>query len=509
MALTTQQIQENIAELKKQGAPKDVIESYVKQAFDKPDLGIDANTFDDTGVAGADAASKFLGIKKIGNFIGSNLAKLDPQHRRNLATIEQEDPDAARILSRGGDVTNRELVGSAMNLVGNVALPFAGKALNAGGVGMRVAKGASVGMGFGAAGGLESGQDNSGVLLSAMIGGTLGGAIPLVGTAIKGAARRLNFDSIPEKLYSTIFKNSQDDVFKQLTTEGIKNIQDTDPNMFAKLLKEGIVRVGKDGVAHVDETLAKEALDRGLKGSLKTMSNQVVKMNKTSELGVRNITDSYKPKITVDNKKGLLNVLEGIRSGFQGQYDEKTMTKQVGVFIKEVKTGKVSAKSLLEMRRLIDSQRIASTYRAMPAGKISLSQESYKSAANALRSKLNNLPGMGNIMKDYSFSIDALEALAKEAQRKGNSQVIGMIDSILFTGGASAGGPLLGAGSFLARRSLASPTIATGGAQMINNLGRATAPMRSLTGRAIEGSKPLARTAAANVIGKTGRVLGN
>lgn len=506
MALTTEQIHENIKELKKQGAPKSVIDDYIKTAFKNPvDTGIDSETFKAPGFTGK--AARFLGIDKAASYTGAKLAMLDPQHRKNLATVEQEDPNAARILSRGGDFTNRELIGSAANVAMNVALPFAGKALTGGTTAARIAKGAAVGAGFGAAGGLESGQDNSGVLLSTLLGGAVGGAIPAIGAAAKYGMSKA--EGIPEKLYSTIFKNSQDDVFKQLTTEGIKNIQDTDPNTFAELVKKGIVKVGKDGVAQVDETLAKEALDRGLKGSLKTMSNQVVKMNKTSELAVRNITDSYKPKIAVDNKKGLLNVLEGIRSGFQGQYDEKTMTKTVSQYIKEVKTGKVSAKSLLEMRRLIDSQRIASTYRAMPSGKISLTQESFKAAADALRSKLNNLPGMGNVMKDYSFSIDALEALAKEAQRKGNAQVLGMIDSILFTGGATAGGPLVGAGSFLARRSLMAPTVATNAAQMINTLGRATAPMRSLTGRAVEAAKPAIRTAGYNVLGKTGRVLGN
>lgn len=506
MSLTKEQLHENIVELKKQGAPQSVVEDYIRSTFaEKQDLGIDAETFKKKGITGT--ASRFLGIEKIGNFIGANAAKLYPQHRENLKRIEESDPEAARILSRGGDVTNRELVGSAMNLAGNAALPFAGKLLGAGSTAAKVGKGALTGAGFGTAGGLESGQSNSGVLLSAMLGAGVGAAIPAIGAMSKALTSKA--EGVPEKLYNTIFKNSQDDVFKQLTTEGIKNIQDTDPNKFQQLLKAGIVRVGKDGIAHVDETLAKEALDRGLKGSLTTMSNQVVKMNKESELGLRGIVETTKKKIAVDNKKGLLNVLEGIRGGFTGQYDEASMTKQVAKYIKEVKTGKVSAQTLLDMRRLIDSQRIASTYRIMPSGKISLSQESYKSAADALRGKLNSIPGISTIMKDYSFSIEALEALAKEAQRKGNSQVIGMIDAILLGAGSTAGGPLIGAGSFLARRSLAAPSVATYGAQMLNSLGRATAPMRSLAGTMIEKSKPIARTGAYNSIGKMQRLLGN
>jgi len=498
--LTHEQLQANIAALKQQGATAEVISSYIKEAArPSTDLGI-------TGETSGGGFARFLGMDKVGSFMGAGLAKLDPQHRANLAIVEQQDPEAARILSRGGDYTNRELLGSALETAGNIALPGAGKLLSAGGTVARIGKGAAIGTGLGAAGGLESGQDNSGVLLSAMLGGVVGGAIPLAGAMIKGT-RELT-SNIPEKLYSTIFKNSQDDVFKQLTTEGIKNIQDTDPVKFQELLKAGIVKVSKDGLAKVDETLAKEALDRGLKGNLKTMANVVVKTNKESELGIRTILDKVKKPIAIDNKKGLINVLTGIADGFKGQYDEASMMPVVKGFIKEVKTGKVSPRSLLDMRRLIDSQRIASTYRAMPTGKISLSQESFRSAADALRGKLNSIPGISEHMKNYSFSIDALEALTKEAQRKGNSQVVGLIDSILFTGGAAFGGTPVGVGGVVARHTLSSAKAATGLAQGINTLGRATAPIRSLTGSAIEKAKPIARTAAYNTIAGTGRVLG-
>jgi len=508
MALSTEQIHENIAELKKQGAPKNVVDDYIKTAFksNPVDMGIDGDTFKNTGVTGA--TSRFLGIEKIGNFMGANLAKLDPQHRKNLATVQGEDPEAARILSRGGDVTNRELVGSAMNLVGNVALPFAGKALNAGGTGVRIAKGAGVGAGFGAAGGLESGQDNAGVLMSTLLGGAIGGAIPAIGAGVKKLSNFLSPDSMPEKMYNVIFKNTSDDVFGQLRTNGIEQIRKTDPQLFDQAVKAGMVHLGKDGVFKLDETIAKQALDRGLKGSLKTMADSVVKTNIKSELGVREIVQNYKPKIAIENKKGLLNVLAGMKSDFAGQYSEIADTKNINAMIKQVKTGKVNAQTLLDMRRLLDKQRIASSYKSIPS-KINISQESYKAASNSLRSSLNSIKGMEKIMDDYAFSIEALEHIAKEAQKRGNGAVLSLIDSILLGSGVAGGNPMAAGGLAMTRKLVGLPSFMTGGAQMINTLGRATAPMRSLTGRAIEGSKPVARTALYNTLGKTGRVLGN
>lgn len=506
MSLTPQQIRENIAALKSQGAPKEVVDAYLKQAYDKPDLGIDSETFTNKGIGGK--AARFLGIEKIGNFVGSNLAKLDPQHRANLATIKQEDPEAARILSRGGDVTNRELVGSAANLVGNAVLPFAGKALNTGKLGTRIAKGAGLGAGFGAAGGLESGQDNAGVLLSTILGSAVGGTIPAVGAGLKSVAKNFGPAVLPEKLYNVMFKNTSDDVFGQLRTTGIADIQKTDPELFKKAIKAGIVHLGKDGVYKIDETIAKQALDRNLRGSLETMAKSVVHTNVKSEVGVRDIVKNYKPKISVDNKKGLLNVLIGIKSDFAGQYNEVADKKVINAMIKQVKTGKVDATTLLDMRRLLDKQRVASTYKTVP-GKINISQESYKAASNSLRSKLNSIKGVEKIMDDYAFSIEALEHIAKEATKRGNASALSLIDSILIGSGVAGGNPIAAGGLAASRKILGLPSVLTGLGQGINTLGRATAPIRSLTGKTVQASKPLARTAMYNTIGGTGKMLGN
>ena len=66
-------------------------------------------------------------------------------------------------------------------------LPFAGKALTEGGAAARVLKGAATGAGFGLAGGMNEGQDNSGILLSTILGAGVGGAIPAVGAAARGS----------------------------------------------------------------------------------------------------------------------------------------------------------------------------------------------------------------------------------------------------------------------------------------------------------------------------------
>jgi hypothetical protein len=109
-----------------------------------------------------------------------------------------------------------------------------------------------------------------------------------------------------------------------------------------------------------------------------------------------------------------------------------------------------------------------------PGQKLSQSQENFKYFADATRGQLGKINGFKDIMKNYSFQIDALDAIAKEAARKGNRQLLGFIDSALLGGGMAAGTPITGAGIGIARRILQSSSGLTKGAQVIKNLDKST-----------------------------------
>ena len=80
----------------------------------------------DTGPLGG--VARFLGIENLGKGIGTRLAMLDPQHRRNLEMIGEENAQAAEDLRTGG-VTGRQMAGGALNL----GLALGGGALLSGG----------------------------------------------------------------------------------------------------------------------------------------------------------------------------------------------------------------------------------------------------------------------------------------------------------------------------------------------------------------------------------------
>lgn len=299
--------------------------------------------------------------------------------------------------------------------------------------------------------------------------GAFFGALKGVTGAAGEAARAFN---LPERIYSSIFKNSYKDVVQQLKTMGAKNFQREFPEEFKNLVAEGIIKTGKNGVIEINETLAKEALDRGLKGSLKNMSNQAVAGLYRSESKVRAAAKAAKTPVDVSEKQ-YLTILRQIQADYKdvgfGEFSQKA--KLLADAIKKGK-GKISAEDAVAVRRLLDGLRVQTSYNNPT--RLSLSQQNLRFLSNALRARVNKVPGMEAAMKDYVFYIDAFEHIAKEAARTGNRQIISLLDSVLFGGGAVAATPAYGAALTIGRRVLTTPASATRIAQGIQNSGAVT-----------------------------------
>lgn len=294
----------------------------------------------------------------------------------------------------------------------------------------------------------------------------IGGGLKAGTSALGEAANAIN---LPERLYSTIFKNSFQDMQQELRSVGTKAFQSADPERFKDLVSKGIIKVGKDGEAIVDETLAKEALDRGLKGSLMNMSNAVVRNKYELEDKVQTLANHSREVIALPEKQ-YASVFNKIASDYEdvGFGEFSAQAKRLAQTLDT--QSELSIPDALDARRLLDSLRIRSSFGTAPTH-LSLGQDNLKFLANQLRTRLNNVDGMGDLMKDYSFNIDALEAIAKEAARRGNNQVISLIDSILLGGGVSAANPLPSAGLFFGKKLIQNPRALTNAAQAIKNSG--------------------------------------
>lgn len=270
----------------------------------------------------------------------------------------------------------------------------------------------------------QSGGDISKTLQTATTAGILRGGFATIGEG----ARAIR---LPEKLYSTIFKTSASDMMDELRTENLVNLQKTDPAKYANLISHGIVKDTPTGPI-LNETIAKQALDSGLKGSIRDMARTVINGALDSETKVQNTLANYTGKVDLTEPQ-FVNVLKGISKRYKnvGFNEISNEADRLSAVIK-ASGGNVDGITALQVRRLLDSARIASSFDA-PATSLSLGQSNLKTLADVARSRLNAIPDIGDIMSKYSFYIDAIDTLAKEASRRGNNQALSLIDSLFLS----------------------------------------------------------------------------
>lgn len=261
------------------------------------------------------------------------------------------------------------------------------------------------------------------------------------GMAIIGeGARALH---LPERLYSTIFKSSAKDMITELKSGGLATLQQNNPKRFQELVKAGIIKVSESGSPVLNDTLAEQALDKGLRGSIRGMADEVVTGALNSEDEVQKIASQYSGVVNLKEPQ-FQNVLRKIAGEYEdvGFGEIADEANKLADILKNTK-GDVSAGIALKVRRFLDRVRIASSF-DKPVVNLSTSQGNLKTLADSVRTRVNSIPGMGDAMKNYAFYIDALESLAREASRRGNNQVLSLIDSLFLSGAYAGNNPIPG-----------------------------------------------------------------
>lgn len=181
--------------------------------------------------------AEFLGIEKAGRRIGTTLAQLDPQHRRNLSQVSQQEQE---VLKTGG-VSGREFAGS----LGNVALSVVpvgigakvlsnvakgGRTLATATQGIKslssgkraLATGLATGYASDVAGGLEQGETTPRALvpgLGTVIGGTLG-SVPGVASRFAGRAGKKEQKAFEQIVDTVAPRVRNDKTTRSLLTSG-------------------------------------------------------------------------------------------------------------------------------------------------------------------------------------------------------------------------------------------------------------------------------------------------
>ena len=314
----------------------------------------------------------------------------------------------------------------------------------------------AIGRGLGVREGIPLSQEMKDVVLTG-VGTYAGGKAIGVLAKAPGIKQTLNFftKAVPERLYSTFFKTTTDDMAKQIKSGAMAKIQQTNPDMFDDFVKQGIIRMKSGQPVEINPTLARQALEKsfGSKatgGSLEKMAEYSYVKQFELEAQARNLVKNSKEMIDLgSNKQGYIKMLKDIFDAFdqegygflKGQSNE---AKEIYNTLKNAVGTKINAETALKLRRTMDSLRSSSSFRESP--KLSLKQGIFKNAANQLREKLTKISGLKDLMKDYKFYIDVADGLVAEAARRGNTKIFSLFDAMV--GGSSIGGGL-GAGGGL------------------------------------------------------------
>ena len=298
----------------------------------------------------------------------------------------------------GLNLTNREVLGSAANVILNVATPGAFKGSKAAVLG----KNALLGAGFGTAQGLEKNRSAKGVVGSAVGGAVIGTAVGGIGLFAK-AAREFVGQKVPETIMNKAVKPALQDL--------------------------------KKNVKYGTNTLGKELLDEGVKGGPKKLLEIADNKMTSLENELQTILSSPSLKEVAIRRDKIYPYLRDIVAQKQkvpGGMGDIQRIKSLYNDLPE----KMSLQQANEMKRAIYQELRDVSYKL--DAKLTGKATALKQIARGLKTEIENEVG-GSVVQDINKKLSIygrlensmVDQLAREMRNNG----IGLTDAILLAGG--------------------------------------------------------------------------
>ena len=357
-------------------------------------------------------------------------------------------------------------VGTALSKADD--LNFAGKAVKT------LIKGIGEGAEFAVKTGAQVATEDLGTQIKTAAGSFLLGlaltpVVDAVGAVVKTGIEKIS-QRLPERLMSTIFKTSEQDLRAEW-------------NSIAK---------GKP----LDKTLAREALEQGIFGSSEKMGVYSIKKLGEIEKIVQSSSKASKTAVNVgkEQTKKTIEFLKDIGKQYDGPFSSVGPTAE-GLAKEILKSkGNMNPNLVLRVKRFFDALRTNSSFSQNPS--LSLKQEGLKNASNVFRQKLYDA-GFKEAMEQEKIFIEAIEALVKDAAKRNNKNVIGLVDLLAGGGGLVAGGPLSGLSAAVGIRAFQQPTVITNLARGISIIGQGLGRASNVVGGI---AKPLTQLGTRKVL---------
>lgn len=345
--------------------------------------------------------------------------------------------DAARVERRLEPTNTAQSIGRGIEKTAEMLVPAGRVAAATRGASLAMRSGAQAATGAA----VEAAQGGSAedVLSSAL----LMGATPAVSDVISAVGKGITHH-LPEKLYAQIFKLAKDDLELAYRTQAR----------------------GKP----LNPTLAREAIDNGLKGSSKNMAVYSVRKLDALEDQLQKVA-AKKVMVLPDKPKyvaALREIEERFGSGFFSERAQQAADLRTA--IEKMPGPSARATDMLALRRFLDKMRTSSSFRLDP--NLAPKQEELKVAADRLRAKLHSSPDMSPLIDKERVFIEALDAIVDDAVRRGNKQLLNLTDVILGGGGLASGGPLGATVGVGAVRGFQQPFTLTNLGKFLDSLGK-------------------------------------
>lgn len=361
-----------------------------------------------TGEVGRDIKRQEDNTEQVNKILYAARQEQDPARRTKLLKLAQGMSDAsasASDIDPGLNLSNKEVLGSAANVVLNTATPGAFK----GGKAAVLAKNTALGSGFGAASGLEKNRSLGGI-----VGSTVGGAV--IGTAIGGAG--LLAKSLKEFATTATPKWLMDKAVKPTLDEARKSI-----------------KYGSD-------SLGKELLEEGVKGGpeklLRIADDKLVSLEDELQ-NILNSPSLSEARITREQLIPHLDDLISAKAGTPGLGGDVQRIKNIIDDIPE----QLTLKEANQMKRRIYNELRDVSYKL--DAKLSVKGAALKQIAKALKTEIENTVG-GTIISDINKKLSLYGRLENrivdQMARSMRNNSFGLTDAILTGGGLATFSPL-------------------------------------------------------------------
>jgi hypothetical protein len=247
-----------------------------------------------------------------------------------------------------------------------------------------------------------------------LFAGFLGSLAPPIARVARQVGKTVT-RAVPERLYAQVFPVAEKDVLAEW--RAVASQQPVNP------------------------VLAREVIDRGLKGSARNMGIYTLMKLQQLEGQVQALVTgggagAPRPLIALPKKEGIIEVLDGISARYHSGFfrERGADAARLSKGLRQVSGQNVRVSDALAARRLLDDIRATSSFRLDPS--LSAQQEELKGAADYIRSQLRTKsPRFAELMHEERIMIEARDAILDRAVKDKNRRLLGMMDMILGGGG--------------------------------------------------------------------------